>query len=260
MRAEYDYKLLNCLQDCVLLAEKIGYALIDKKDTFDNNDDRNEYAFIVHFHQRTMRYAESILFLTNQGFLHESVVIARVILEGMFLFGAYLNDRTLAHDWHLYRVHEDYHKELRRAGEPSATKLIDDYKMKFGAVIEEAEEEFSTLSKEKDKRVKFNKKQRWYKQNNLRSLVEKNANFEEFYKVLYHDFSQLTHWTISGVLDGDTYINPAIVVAFDTLFIMSKEADEKYELGFDAELVDLYRTTEETSSLVFSRPRTRGTF
>jgi Family of unknown function (DUF5677) len=256
MRSDYDHNLLNCLQDFVILAEMIDDVLVEQKDFFDDNADINEHAFVAHFHQRTLRYAESIVFLTSHGFLHESVVIARVILEGMFLFGAYLEDRALSHYWHLYAVHEDYHKEFRRADERSATKLMDDYKKRFGAVIEEAEAEFSTLSKKKGKHVMFDKKQRWYKQSNIFSLVEKKTDFKGLYKVLYRDFSQPIHWTITGMLDGDTHINPGLVVAFDTLFLMSKEADKKYDLGFDAKLKEVYRTMEEIVSSVFSKSRT----
>ena len=254
MHAQSDSKFLSCLRELVELAEKLNDALVDKKETFDDNDMRNEHAFVAHFHQRTLRYAESIVVLTNRGFLLESVVIARVLLEGMFVFVGYLRDRSLAHDWHLFSVHEDYHKARRRAGPSSANKLMDGYKNKFGAVIEEAEQAFS--ASRKNKLVRFDASKRWYLENNLRTLVEKQADADlmEFYDVLYRDFSEPMHWTITGVLYGDSYINLGLAVAFDTLFIVSKVADERYELGFGARLTDLYEKSKKVSGSLFKAP------
>ena len=219
--------LIKFTQDLICVSQKIEKK-ISKYRLKDSSDDD---FFIYHFFQRTLKYTQSIILLIQGQYYHESVVIARNILEGMFYFQAHIDDTSISQKWRLYCLYEDYRKAIINQGETKAEHLLSKYEKKFSKEkIEEAKKMFD-----------FSKKtQKWYKTKNIRKLI-KNFDLEKLYNVLYHNFSQVTHWTPTGVIGGKLNINASIAVSFQGLYQISKFVDNKYKLQFEDDLRMTYK-------------------
>jgi len=56
------------------------------------------------------------------------------------------------------------------------------------------------------------------------------------YEKLYGDFSQITHWTPTGILAGDKSANAAIAVSFQAIYSTIFSINSKYSLPYTKEL------------------------
>ena len=214
--------LLQYLHDIVCVCEKIDSAIVKlpSKDSSDRD------FFVYHFFHRSFLFGKGIILLVNNLLFHEATLVARNMLEGLFYFEAYKMDPSLATKWRLYSLYEDYQKAVRDEGKEIADKLLADWKKKLGEEeIEEAKSEFDF-----DKR-----NQRWHQEQKIKDLV-KDTDLKELYNVLYSDFSQVTHWTPTGVVGGQLSVNAALAVSFQCLYTMSKYINDNYQLRFGDDL------------------------
>ena len=221
-----DPSLIKFTQDLICISQKIEKKISEYrlKDSLDDD------FFIYHFFQRTLKYAQSIILLIQSQHYHEGVIIARNILEGMFYFQAYIDDTSISQKWRLYCLYEDYRKAIINQGEGEAEQLLSEYEKIFGKEkIEEIKKMFD-----------FGEKiQNWHKAKNIRKLI-KNPDLKNLYNV-YHDFSQVTHWTPTGVIGGSLNINASITVSFQGLYQISKFVNDKYKLQFENDLKMTYK-------------------
>jgi len=218
--------LIKFIQDLICISQEIEKCI----SRYSFNDSSDDDFFIYHFFQRTLKYTQSIVLLIQNQYFHESVLIARNILEGMFYFQAYIDDTSISQKWRLYCLYEDYQKAIAKQGKRKAEQLLSKYEKKFG--------------KEKIEKVKgifiFSKRiQTWHKRKNIKKLI-KNSDLEKLYNVLYRDFSQVTHWTPTGIIGGDLNTNASIAVSFQGLYQISKFVNDKYKLQFENDLKTTY--------------------
>lgn len=68
-----------------------------------------------------------------------------------------------------------------------------------------------------------------------KAAIEKSG-MVTLYKDLYNPYSQVSHWTVEGVLRGHLNISTALITAFQSLLMLSKCINDKYVFGFDGEL------------------------
>jgi hypothetical protein len=216
--------LLKFLREIVGLCEKIENTIV--KHSSKNNPD--EDFFVYHFFHRSFLFGKSLILLVDNQFFHEAVLISRNILEGLFYFEAYRKDASLSTKWRLYGMYEDYRKTVRDGGKEAANALLLTWKRELGEEqIEEAKREFE-----------FDKTQKWHKAPQIKKLVESTdlGYMNELYDVLYHDFSQVSHWTPTGVIGGQLNVNAALAVSFQCLYTISKYVNDNYELRFEDDL------------------------
>jgi len=213
--------LLMVLRDIVSLCEKIDSTIVKHSSKESSDED----FFVSHFFHRSFLFGKGIIVLVDNHLFHEATLVARNMLEGLFYFEAYKREPSLATKWRLYVLYEDYRKAVRDRGKKAADRLLIDWKTKLGEKqIENAKKEFE-----------FDKYQKWYKQERIKDLV-KDTELKELYEILYYDFSQITHWTPTGVVGGQLNVNAALAVSIQCLYTMSKHINDKYQLRFDHDL------------------------
>jgi hypothetical protein len=241
--------LLKHYERILWISGKLDNA-ISKYSSVDSSDDD---FFVYNFFHRGLLFGKSLLLLVNNECYHESVLLARNMLEGLFYFQAYQFEivESLPRKWRLYGLYEDYW----RVKEQNRSKLLDDLRKELGTeLVQSALDEYD-----------FNKRiQKWFGEETTRQLAKridykfkqkigpqlaKDMGMESLYDSLYHDFSQITHWTPTGVISGKTNINAALAVSFQCLHTMSSHVNERYRLHYTDDLnkvlVNFFRTASK---------------
>lgn len=224
------------LKDFIILAQAVEKEFRTKCSVETNEKERNNNFFVYHFLHRTILYSQSIQLLAENGFCHEAILVARTILEGVINFEYYRDYHDIADKWRLFMVYEDGKKVANTVSLAAKHKwLYEKVEHKFGAdMVDRAEKDFgfNYLPRES---LTFSKM-------SLSDLINRISDtklrrqIRDQYDVIYNEFSQIAHWSPSGVIEGDFNAVAAVNVAIDALYEISKEADKKYELGHNKDL------------------------
>ncbi|MGZ4929098.1 MAG: DUF5677 domain-containing protein [Halobacteriota archaeon] len=227
---EFDV-LLKHLKRHTILAKDVEAKFLTESSKEEDRAEKKKNFFIYHFLNRTTAYCESIALLIENEFYHEAILVARTALEGLILFEYYQNQHDLADKWGLFIIYEDGKNAANQATRDAVRKWLKIYENKLGKEIaERAEEEFG-----------FNyiprEPLRFHKSPSLSSIInnmkdkEQRQEARRLYDIIYNQFSQISHWSPSGVIGGDINVNTALKIALDAVFEMSKEADSIIQSG-----------------------------
>lgn len=234
--------LLSFLREIVSLCEKIDTTIV--KHSSKNSSD--EDFFVYHFFHRSFLFGKGLILMVDNQFFHEAALISRNMLEGLFYFHAYRYQivSELPKKWRLYGLYEDYWMTK----EEERQKLLNDYRNELGSeIVEEVQKEYKF---EKKIQNWFNLQSRYKLAKEIDKRLREDLGYDigmgSLYDTLYHDFSQISHWTPRGIIIGELNINAALAVSFQCLYTMSKYINDKYQLRFDNELKKIlsgYRAT-----------------
>lgn len=242
---EFDSLLIH-LKQHTALATDIEERFLLSSSSETNKSERKNNFFIYHFLNRTVAYSESIALLVENEFYHEAILVARAVLEGLIFFAYYQSHHDIADKWGIFTIYEEGKKTANEAALDAVGKWLKGYEKKSSKeLIDRAEEDFgfNYLPKET---VTFHK-------NTLPAIINKiedvnlRRQVRRQYDIIYYQFSQIEHWSPSGVIGGDVNVFAALTVTLDALFEMSREADKKYNLGFEKKLLEL---KEDTSKII----------
>ncbi len=229
---EIEQKNLAFLKGIIQISGVLNEKIAEKRSV--NSDD--EDFFVAYFFERIFKYSTSFVLLVEQSFFHESVIIARNSLEGLFYFFAFINNKQLANDWRYFGIYEDCEKAYHKAGEQALNNLVTDMEQKFGKEkMQEIKSKYSNFTK-----IRNNKFCKWHKKDNIKQLIIHDSNLQSLYDQLYSDFSKITHWTPSGVIGGKMSLKSSICVSFQCLFEITKAINESYKLQKNNELSQIY--------------------
>jgi hypothetical protein len=224
--------LLRVFQDMVGVSKRIDTDI----SRYSSTDSSDEDFFIYHFFHRSLLFGKSIILLVDNQFLHEATLVGRNIMEGLFYFQAFRFEiiSGLPQKWRLYGLYEDY----QMVKEKERLNLLNHFKNELGnEIVEEAQKQYNF-------RKRF---QNWFNLQLRRKLAEKidrrlreylgyDIGMVSLYDTLYHDFSQISHWTPRGVVIGELNINAALAVSFQCLYTMSEYINKKYQFGYDKDI------------------------
>ncbi len=229
---EIEQKNLEFLKEIIQIAEVLNEKIAYKRSV----DSKDEDFFVAYFFERVFRYANSFTLLVEQGFFHESIIIARNSMEGLFYFFAFLQNKQLATEWRYFSIYEDCEKAYLKAGEKALADLLTDMEQKFGnQKMQEIKNKYSNFSQ-----IKSSKFCKWHKKDNLKQLIAYDSNLQSLYDQLYSDFSKITHWTPTGLIAGEMSLKSSISVSFQCLFEITKAINESYELQKNNKLNQIY--------------------
>ena len=247
-------KLLPHLKELVALAKDVERQFLTECSKESKGKQKKSNFFVYHFLHRTISYCESFALLVENEFYHEAILVARTVLEGLIYFEHYRSEHhDLADKWGFFVFYEDFASTVNYIQHFTIRKWRQDSVGEYGAALmERFEEEFG-----------FNfpvETLRWYRGSSLPDLINKikdkklRRQIRDYYDVVYGEFSQIIHWSPSGVIGGNVNILIALTAALDALFEMSREADKKYKLGFDERIRRLRADVEKTSSDIVPAP------
>jgi hypothetical protein len=240
-------KLLPHLKAHIALAKEIEREFVTEAERESDETEKKNNFFIYHFLHRTIAFGASIELLVEKGFYHEAVLVARTVLEGTINFEYYRDHHDIADKWFLFKIYEDG-KTVANTFMLDATrrwlatnsfneKLVDRAEREFG---------FNYLPKET---LTFSKK-------SLSDLINRINDtrlrrvIRHQYDTIYYEFSQIVHWSPSGVAGGEINAPMAVTVAIDSLFEMLKEANQKYRLGFNKSISKVHNAADETVTIL----------
>jgi len=227
---------LTFIDELIAYAEELENTVPGKGA--ENSNDRD--FFLYHLLHRTVRFAKAVVKLTEEDFFHEVVLIARVEIEGLAYFMAYLGkDESLASKWRAGLRYEAYRRELERNDVVAAAKLLNQYATNLDA---ESLALVTRLVKGGDEQFRD---QKWHGHGNIRQAFKLlgDKSLEALYDVVYHHFSEVVHWSPSGVVgeELDNYKEAALNSTFHCLCEMTKYVNRIYpSKGFDYKLKDVY--------------------
>ncbi len=244
-------KLLPHLIDHITLAKEVESKFLTKCSNESDETEKKKNYFVYHFLHRTIAYGESIELLIERGFYHEAILVARTVLEGVINFEYYRDHHDIADKWRLFEVFEDG-KKVANTFSLNAKRnwLYEKSERKFGKKqVDRAEKEFgfNYLPKET---LRFSK-QKLPELINKINDTEVRRQIRDQYDAIYNEFSQIAHWSPSGVIGGDVNVLAALTVPLDALFEMSREANKKYKLGLEKKIIKLKADASRTLSTLF---------
>jgi len=227
-----EQKNLEFLKEITQIGGVVNTKISNKRSV----DSDDEDFFVAYFFERIFKYTTSFALLIEQGFFHESIIIARNSLEGLFYFFAFTNNKQLATEWRYFGIYEDCEKAYRKAGEDALEKLLTDMEQKFGnEIIQDIRNKYRNFSK-----IKNGKFCKWHKKDNIRQLIGYDLNLQSLYDQLYSDFSKITHWTPSGVIGGEMSLKSAICISFQCVFEIVKVVNDSYSLSENIKIEKIY--------------------
>jgi hypothetical protein len=250
MTRDDEIKLLQVLEGHIKLAKEVEQKFLENCPKESQESQRKNNFFVFHFLNRTISYCESIRLLVEKRFYHEAIILARTVLEGLIYFEVYCSHHDLADKWGFFVFYEDCASSLTYIKNFTVRKWKQESAKKFdAAIVDRAEQEFGLYFPLQ--------MQRWHKsKGGLPDLINQIEDkqlmrqLREFYDVLYNEFSQIVHWSPSGVIGGALDVLVALAIACDAVSEMSKEADKKYALGFDNRIKELRELRSRASSTI----------
>jgi|BarGraNGADG00312_1021997.scaffolds.fasta_scaffold04223_3 hypothetical protein len=208
-------------------------------------DSSDQDFYVYNLLHRTVRFAKAVVELAEKDFFHEIVLLGRVELEGLACFMAYAagildvgkGDDALASKWRAAMRYENYLQVLKQNEQVAATKLKA-YENTLDAPS------FERLNKLVDGGPVQFSKNKWHGHRYTHNLfsLSKDKNAEALYKVVYNHFSEVVHWSPSGVLYErlPNYKEAAINSTFHCLCDITKYVNVMYpSKGFDNKLKDI---------------------
>lgn len=221
------------------MAKEVEGQFLKKCSTESDETERKNNFFVYHFLHRTIAYGEGIELLAMNGFYHEAILVARTVLEGVINFEYYRDHHDIADKWDMFTVYEKGKKVANTASIAAKNVwLIRDSENEFGEeLVDRAEKEFG-----------FNylpKETMTFSRQKLPDLINKiettdiRRQLRNLYDQIYSEFSQIAHWSPSGVIGGEINAAAAISVSLDALHATSREANAKYNSGFEKRISEL---------------------
>lgn len=237
-------KKLPFIDELVAYAEEIENAIPGKGAENSNDQD----FFLYHLLHRMVRFSKAVVILAEGDFFHEVVLISRVELEGLACFIAYASgilakkrkgDAALASKWRAAMRYEAFLIELERNDLAAASKLLNEYSTNLDPASLDLVTELINGGPDKF-RV-----QKWHGHGNVHQLftLSKDKSAEVLYNVVYHHFSEVVHWSPSGVVgEGlDSQKEAALNSTFHCLCDMTKYVNKIYPTkGLDYKLKNVY--------------------
>ena len=230
-------KLTNFVKRMIILCEKINKDI----SKFSSIDSENTNFFNYQIFNRCLFFGKSIVLLVKNNFLHEAVIIARTLFEGLCYFEFSRTDLSAVKNWCLYAIYEDYQKVLKSKGKNEADNYLTQISGKIG-------KEIVVEAKNKHDFIKF--MQKWYKRNNLSEIVtqtdkkfdDQDKYLKKLYDAFYSESSKIVHWTPGGVINGNLTINFALAVTFQSLLTLGRHINSKYEFQYEIKIRKLYNS------------------
>jgi len=240
-------KLLPHLKEHIALAKEIERDFVTESEKESDETERKKNFFVYHFLHRTIAYGESIELLVEKGFYHEAVLVARTVLEGTINFEYYKDHHDIADKWFLFRIYEDGKRVANTFALASTRKWLatNNFNEKL---VDRAEKEFgfNYLPKET---LTFSKKSLSDLINRINDTKLRRV-IRHQYDTIYYEFSQIVHWSPSGVADGEISAPLAVTAAIDALFEMLSEANKKYCLGFNKNIGKIHDAADKTVTML----------